>query len=237
MLSKKNQKTMTLRNIKRSKSPTPKKDFGSWQLLNQETISQEYSQLLSQMHDNRPNFGTFCDTSEVNKWIEKYKIRSVIDYGCGKGAMVFNLKKKYPDKEIYGYDPGHPDFSIPPSKKYDMLFTTDVMEHIEPRYLSSVLEHINDLFTNIGYFYIATSPAKKKLPDGRNAHLIVEGPDFWREKIQKKIDGKIIWEDIVERSFTSKGNFGEVKLFGNYKMKKNKKFEANKYYALVKKQT
>ena len=104
-----------------------------------------------------------------------------------------------------------------------MLFTTDVMEHIEPRYLSSVLEHINDLFTNIGYFYIATSPAKKKLPDGRNAHLIVEGPDFWREKIQKKIDGKIIWEDVLERNYVRK------------KEGKNIKFEANKYFALVKK--
>ena len=111
------------------------------------------------------------------------------------------------------------------------------MEHIEPRFLNNVLEHINSLFTDIGYFYIATSPSKKDLSNGRNAHLIVAGPDYWREKIEKKIDGKIIWEDIVERSFTSKGNFGEVKLFGNYKMKKNKKFEANKYYALVKKQT
>ena len=29
------------------------------------------------------------------------------------------------------------------------------------------------------FLTIATGPAKKFLPDGRNAHLIQEGPDYW----------------------------------------------------------
>ena len=220
------------------KRKTKAKRFTSWQHLAKQTISKEYSTLMSQMHSDKVNFGGDIKAFRViDRLIIKYKIKSIIDYGCGKGDLMFNIREKYPKIEVFGFDPGNPDFAILPTKQYQMIITSDVMEHIEPRFLNNVLEHINSLFTDIGYFYIATSPSKKDLSNGRNAHLIVAGPDYWREKIEKKIDGKIIWEDIVERSFTSKGNFGEVKLFGNYKMKKNKKFEANKYYALVKKQT
>ncbi len=220
------------------KRKTKAKRFTSWQHLAKQTISKEYSTLMSQMHSDKATFGGDIKAFRViDRLIIKYKIKSIIDYGCGKGDLMFNRREKYPKIEVFGFDPGNPDFAILPTKQYQMIITSDVMEHIEPRFLNNVLEHINSLFTDIGYFYIATSPSKKDLSNGRNAHLIVAGPDYWREKIEKKIDGKIIWEDIVERSFTSKGNFGEVKLFGNYKMKKNKKFEANKYYALVKKQT
>ena len=220
------------------KRKTKAKRFTSWEHLSKQTISQEYSTLMSQMHSDKSTFGGDIKAFRViDRLIIKYKIKSIIDYGCGKGDLMFNIREKYPKIEVFGFDPGNPDFAILPTKQYQMIITSDVMEHIEPRFLNNVLEHINSLFTDIGYFYIATSPSKKDLSNGRNAHLIVAGPDYWREKIEKKIDGKIIWEDIVERSFTSKGNFGEVKLFGNYKMKKNKKFEANKYYALVKKQT
>ena len=220
------------------KRKTKAKRFTSWQHLAKQTISKEYSTLMSQMHSDKATFGGDIKAFRViDRLIIKYKIKSIIDYGCGKGDLMFNIREKYPKIEVFGFDPGNPDFAILPTKQYQMIITSDVMEHIEPRFLNNVLEHINSLFTDIGYFYIATSPSKKDFSNGRNAHLIVAGPDYWREKIEKKIDGKIIWEDIVERSFTSKGNFGEVKLFGNYKMKKNKKFEANKYYALVKKQT
>ena len=220
------------------KRKTKAKRFTSWQHLAKQAISKEYSTLMSQMHSDKATFGGDIKAFRViDRLIIKYKIKSIIDYGCGKGDLMFNIREKYPKIEVFGFDPGNPDFAILPTKQYQMIITSDVMEHIEPRFLNNVLEHINSLFTDIGYFYIATSPSKKDLSNGRNAHLIVAGPDYWREKIEKKIDGKIIWEDIVERSFTSKGNFGEVKLFGNYKMKKNKKFEANKYYALVKKQT
>ena len=218
------------------KRKTKPKRFSSWQHLSKQTISQEYSTLMAQMHSDKANFGGDIKSLRVvDRLIAKYKIKSIIDYGCGKGALVFSIRKKYPKIEVFGFDPGNPDFSILPTKKYQMIVTSDVMEHIEPIFLNNVLKHINSLFTNIGYFYIATSPSKKKLANGKNAHLIVEGPDYWREKLEKQINGKIIWEDIVERSFTSSGNFREIKLFGGYKMKKNRTFQANKYYALIKK--
>lgn len=47
------------------------------------------------------------------------------------------------------------------------------------------------------YHLIACHPAKKTLSDGRNAHLIIENPDWWKVKM---IDPrwKIIHEEILE---------------------------------------
>ena len=34
-----------------------------------------------------------------------------------------------------------------------------------------------------GLLVISLVPAKKTLPDGRNAHLILQTPDWWRDKL------------------------------------------------------
>ena len=47
-----------------------------------------------------------------------------------------------------------------------------------------------------GFFRIACYPAKKKLLDGRNAHLIVEDPAWWREQILSHMNVTIVDESI-----------------------------------------
>ena len=120
------------------KRKTKSKQFSSWQHLSKQTISQEYSTLLAQIHSDKPSFGADIKSSRgVDRLITKYKIKSIIDYGCGKGSLVFTLRKKYPKIEVFGFDPGNPDFSILPTKKYQMIITSDVMEHIEPIFLNN----------------------------------------------------------------------------------------------------
>jgi hypothetical protein len=41
---------------------------------------------------------------------------------------------------------------------------------------------------------IDTKPARKRLPDGRNAHLIIEQPTYWKTLLQEHIDGEIVYE-------------------------------------------
>jgi len=48
-----------------------------------------------------------------------------------------------------------------------------------------------------GFFRIACYHAKKHLPDGRNAHLIVESPEWWRDKIVNFMKVKIVSEQIT----------------------------------------
>jgi hypothetical protein len=61
------------------------------------------------------------------------------------------------------------------------------------------------LFNKNAFLIIATSPAKKFLPDGRNAHLIVETPGWWKERIEKNMPGiKIVHHQFFEKTRTDK---------------------------------
>ena len=101
-----------------------------------------------------------------------------------------------------GYDPAVKMFAGVPSRVYECVFSNDVLEHIEPNYVDQVLEHINSLASNYIWLRIDTIPARKSLPDGRNAHLILESPEWWTTKINNCIDGDIQYSEL-----TNKGKF------------------------------
>ena len=85
---------------------------------------------------------------------------------------------------------------------------------------------IDDYFTKSAWLIIACYPAKKILPDGRNAHLIVENPTWWLDKISNTmLKSKISKSKVVIRNpdsdilnkktkqiIVSKGNQIELRL-------------------------
>lgn len=108
--------------------------------------------------------------------IDRFGCKSVIDYGCGLGGLVRELDRQ--EIEAWGYDPAVPQYQDCPDPK-DGLCCIDVLEHIEPHLLGDVLEHIGDLFTKGAYLVIHLGPAIHHLPDGRNAHLIIQPAEWW----------------------------------------------------------
>ena len=103
-----------------------------------------------------------------------YECTSILDYGCGKGK----ISKLRPNLPIRNYDPAIPEFSDLPGPA-DLVICLDVMEHIELECLDEVLFHIESLIKKVGLISVSTRLAQKSLPDGRNAHLIVEEPEWW----------------------------------------------------------
>lgn len=142
-------------------------------------ITDEYRRLNEQKHKESLVFGTkghkYAD--EILNLCSTYKTTDVLDYGCGKNTLAqslpFIIKK---------YDPAIKQYSQEPEPA-DIVTCTDVMEHIEPDCLDSVLKHMASKTKKAAYFTICTVPAKKHLADGRNAHLIVEGTPFWVKKL------------------------------------------------------
>jgi hypothetical protein len=61
----------------------------------------------------------------------------------------------------------------------DLVVCTDVLEHVEPELLDTVLRHLRSLARKAVFVVIATRPSNKTLSDGRNAHLIVETAEWW----------------------------------------------------------
>lgn len=102
---------------------------------------------------------------------------TVLDYGCGQG----NLGRALPF-EIAEYDPCVPGKDAPPAPA-DIVACIDVLEHIEPECLDDVLAHLRSLTREVAFLVISTQPAVTKLPDGRNAHLIVQPGAWWAQRL------------------------------------------------------
>lgn len=142
-------------------------------------ISNSLKNIYREIHRNTP----FGKRAKVPPYLDEFiKIKnpnSVLDFGCGKGNLVKVLKESYPNKKIIGYDPANPEYDIP-LPDVDMIISTDVLEHVEPEHITTVLETLHTK-SPLQYHLISCAPAKLILPDGRNAHLIQETPEWWKK--------------------------------------------------------
>lgn len=162
-------------------------------------ISEEYKNQLEIMHTaEKKRLGYGVEPSiKLVETIKSYPVTTVLDFGCGQGNMMGRIGELFPHLKIQGYDPGVERYSVLPTIPVDLIYSTDVLEHIEPDHLVDVLKNLWKLGQH-QYHNIACHPAKKKLPDGRNCHLIIEEPDWWLEKIKSTIDSncKIVYTNV-----------------------------------------
>ena len=139
--------------------------------------------------------------------INKNQIKSMLDYGCGKGFYYenpFNIKnlkidslKKYWDIEIDLFDPCYKKNSlIDENKLYDLVISIDVLEHIPSQDIGWVLEKIISKARKFVFLNVACYSAVALLPNGQNAHINVNNPNWWHDKIlflkKKYLNTKII---------------------------------------------
>jgi uncharacterized Rossmann fold enzyme len=103
----------------------------------------------------------------------------IVTHNCGKGY----LSKALPFP-IWEYDPAIPAKADTP-RQADIVVCADVLEHIEADKLDFVLDDLRRVTKKVGYFVIHTGPSMKKLPDGRNAHLLQHPKAWWEEQLGK----------------------------------------------------
>ena len=115
----------------------------------------------------------------------KYRCTSILDYGCGQGSLARVLRAQPLGAiRVDEYDPAIPGKDGPPSFA-DLVNVTDVLEHIEPDKLPSVLAHIRELARKAVFAVVSTKDSNKHLSDGRNAHLIIETGTWWKQRIRE----------------------------------------------------
>ena len=167
------------------------------------SYSDSYKNTLRELHQSKAFGNKSGIPQEVIDCIEKYQVKSFLDFGCGKGYFLQALKEKYPDIEIFGFDPANENFQKLPDS-VDMIYSSDVFEHIEPENLEETVLDLKSRCKKVMYHLIACHPAKRIMNDGRNAHLIIQPPDWWRRLLTANLHLNIVQEKTIQKHATPK---------------------------------
>lgn len=133
--------------------------------------------------------GTVRYLAPIGKLVVKCGSHKLLDYGSGKGDQYkrpYNLDKAW-EVNVTCYDPGVPEFSQFPSGTFDGVICCDVLEHVPEEDVQRTLIRIFSVADQFVFLSIATVPAKKSLPDGRNVHLTVKPKTWWDVQIDRAI--------------------------------------------------
>ena len=149
------------------------------------TISADYLKMQKELH-NDPNYGVAGQIfAPVVIDLAKYvNAQSISDYGAGKCSLQDALNNLgWQGFDYLPYDPAFPEYGEP--KTADIVCCVDVLEHIEPLFLDTVLQNLRSVTHKFGFFTVSCVAAKKVLPDGRNAHLIQQPRTWWQPKFEE----------------------------------------------------
>ena len=145
-------------------------------------ISEPYRALCAEMHRCRLAYGSsgkrFAPT--VARLMGEWGCETVLDYGCGKGDLARELKVR--GIRVAQYDPAIPRHSTAPGEA-DLVVCADVLEHVEPECLDAVLDDLRRLARVGVYLAVGIGPADKVMPDGTNAHRIIQPMEWWLPKL------------------------------------------------------
>lgn len=153
-----------------------------------QTISNDYLRMQTELHAN-PQYGvaSLGFGKVVKDLMAEIGAASISDYGAGKCKLKDALTLAgMSDFQYYPYDPVFPEYGQ--ARSADLVCCIDVLEHIEEDYVDTVVDDLKRITTGHGLFSIATGPATKLLPDGRNAHLIQKTSAWWLPKFVPHFD-------------------------------------------------
>jgi 2-polyprenyl-3-methyl-5-hydroxy-6-metoxy-1,4-benzoquinol methylase len=149
-------------------------------------LTKGYRLMLEEMHRD-PDLKWGNDgkhhADAVVRIAQRVGAKTILDFGCGRSTLSKALKAAGHKFKCTDYDPGRPKKATLPNEVFDMVVCTDVLEHVEPEHVDSVIAAIAARTGKAAYFVIDTVPAVTKLPDGRNAHLTVREAVWWLGKL------------------------------------------------------
>lgn len=155
-------------------------------------ISEQYRKQQEALHA-AGNYGVASAqwAKLVSKVVNQYNVKDLLDYGAGsKLTLIRTISDQRLVQHEFKYRPYEPaveQYSKAPDPA-EMVTCIDVLEHIEPELLDNVLDDLKRVTKKIGFFTVSCIPAMKVLPDGRNAHLIQQPPEWWLPKIMSRFE-------------------------------------------------
>lgn len=174
--------------------------------------SSDYQEQLRKEHDGSKwgsTGGRYSGTDVLRLLEERPYIQSVLDFGAGKGSLESFIRESLCSGPLdwTNYDPGIPGIDQIPQTQFDLVVTTDVLEHVEPDQVDQTIKLLGQLTGKVLYNDIACYPTGKLFGEGpyigQDMHLTVEQPLWWRHAFEEYVG---LQEFVYEhRSKRSKG--------------------------------
>ena len=131
----------------------------------------------------------------IRRLIAATGAKTLLDYGSGKGGQYLPMPWRdeggtvYPDipawwgVEVRCYDPAYPKFAALPEGEFDGVISTDVLEHCPEEDLSWIVGELFGYARRFVFANVACFPARKRLPNGQNAHCTIRPLKWWRQLV------------------------------------------------------
>ena len=153
----------------------------------------DYAAVYGAIHQNDKYFPGYALTryaAEVADLVRQTQPRSLLDYGSGKGYQYLarRLHDTWGGLLPVCYDVGVRQLAVRPEGTFDGIICSDVLEHIDeddlPALLADVFGFVSEREApaeSFVFFAISCIPSRHKLlPDGRNVHVTLQPPEWWR---------------------------------------------------------
>ena len=157
------------------------------------TVSADYKEALQELHEHSEWGVTgagYAGESIVKLLQDNPEIRTILDYGCGEGTLKAYVEEQgITDREWTLYDPGMKAHAKKPEGQFDLVITTDVLEHVEVFMEKAVLQELKAYTKKYLYSDIACYLTRVKFESGpyigQDLHINLKAPDAWRESLKK----------------------------------------------------
>lgn len=134
--------------------------------------------------------------ARIKRLIDETDACTIMDYGSGKGKQYESIGFLGPDGNRYEsildywdvvgvrcYDPCYTPYMNLPDGRFDGVISTDVLEHCPESDIPWILNEMFSYAERFVFANVACYPAKKRLPNGENAHSTIKPVDWWKELI------------------------------------------------------
>ena len=135
-------------------------------------------------HGAFPGHSWRAHVEALERFVPDLGQKTILDYGCGP---LGGLRQQFGDRVI-PFDPFVEAFSSPPwARPFDVVFSSDVFEHIPAGEIAPLLEKFRQSSARYVFLNISTRKAHKPLPNGANAHLTIRPANWWLTTLTKAL--------------------------------------------------
>ena len=127
------------------------------------------------LHDTMRRLATRLKQSETAGQL------SWLDYGCGKGGFIEQIRPLGLFTTISGYDPAIPAFQTRPAMPHDLVTCLDVLDKVEAPYVEAVLADVAGFTVGLAVFDHLTLP---KPGSGLRQHPAF----YWVQLVRRHMD-------------------------------------------------